>query len=141
MFARLVQTAGKTGIGVFCHLENSRYSGQTNDNTKAKFLLYEEFLDGAALNAAFGRVLRQQRKQARLTQEQLALTADLQRNFVSELERGQKQASVMTLFKLASALHVAPHEFVRLLLEAVDGDRKRIESGSGSTTAKNPDSR
>jgi transcriptional regulator with XRE-family HTH domain len=72
-------------------------------------------LDGAALNAAFGRVLRQQRKQARLTQEQLALTADLQRNFVSELERGQKQASVMTLFKLASALHVAPHEFVKLL--------------------------
>jgi transcriptional regulator with XRE-family HTH domain len=72
-------------------------------------------LDGTALNAAFGRVLRQQRRQARLTQEQLALTADLQRNYVSELERGQKQASLMTLFKLASALDVAPHELVRLL--------------------------
>ncbi|GHU06482.1 hypothetical protein FACS1894158_13020 [Betaproteobacteria bacterium] len=72
-------------------------------------------MDSTALNAAFGRVLRQQRKQARLTQEQLALTADLQRNYVSELERGQKQASLMTLFKLASALDVAPHELVRLL--------------------------
>jgi transcriptional regulator with XRE-family HTH domain len=81
-------------------------------------------LDGAALNAAFGRVLRQQRKQARLTQEQLALAADLQRNFVSELERGQKQASMMTLFKLASALQVTPHEFVRQLQETVDERRK-----------------
>jgi transcriptional regulator with XRE-family HTH domain len=74
-------------------------------------------LDGATLNAAFGSVLRQQRKQAQLTQEQLALAADLQRNYVSELERGQKQASMMTLFKLASALQVAPHEFVRQLQE------------------------
>ena len=72
-------------------------------------------MDGTVLNAAFGRVLRQQRRQARLTQEQLALTADLQRNYVSELERGQKQASLMNLFKLASALDVAPHELVRLL--------------------------
>jgi transcriptional regulator with XRE-family HTH domain len=83
-------------------------------------------LDGAALNAAFGRVLLQQRKQARLTQEPLVLTADLQRNYVSELERGQKQASVMTLFKLASALDVAPHELVRLLsCELQTGGRKQ----------------
>jgi len=72
-------------------------------------------LDSATLIAAFGRVLRQQRKEARLSQEQLALIADLQRNYVSELERGKKQASVVTLFKLTSALRISPHEFVRLL--------------------------
>jgi transcriptional regulator with XRE-family HTH domain len=72
-------------------------------------------LDSATITSAFGRVLRQQRKQARLTQEELALMADLQRNYVSELERGLKQSSVVTLFKLALALRVSPHEFVRLL--------------------------
>jgi transcriptional regulator with XRE-family HTH domain len=77
-------------------------------------------LNSAAFNAAFGRVLYRQRRQVRLTQEQLALTADLQRNFISELERGQKQASMMTLFKLASALHIAPHEFVRLFSNELD---------------------
>ncbi len=69
-------------------------------------------MNEAVLTAAFGRVLRQQRKQARLTQEQLGLAAGLQRNYVSELERGQKQASVVTMFKLALALQVAPGEFV-----------------------------
>ena len=77
-------------------------------------------MDNATLTAAFGRVLRQQRKQARLTQEQLALMADLQRNYVSELERGQKQSSVVTLFRLASALHVSPHEFVRQLSKELE---------------------
>lgn len=76
-------------------------------------------MDYATLTPAFGRVLRQQRIQAQLTQEQLALMADVQRNYVSELERGLKQASVITLFKLASALGVPPHEFVRLLSEEV----------------------
>jgi transcriptional regulator with XRE-family HTH domain len=66
---------------------------------------------------ALGRVLRCQRKLARMTQEELGLTADVQRNFVSEIERGQKQASVVTLFKLATALRLEPHEFVRLISE------------------------
>jgi DNA-binding XRE family transcriptional regulator len=106
---------GRTFLDRACHFTSSRYSGQKKDSTEAKFLLQEEFLDSAAVTKAFGRVLREQRKQARLTQEQLALTADLQRNYVSELERGEKQASVVTLFKLTTALRVAPHEFVRLL--------------------------
>ena len=72
-------------------------------------------MDSATFTAVFGRVLRQQRLQAKLTQEQLALAADLQRNYVSELERARKQASVVTLFKLAAALRVPPHEFVRLV--------------------------
>ena len=88
-------------------------------------------MDSATLSAAFGRVLRQQRKQAQLTQEQLALMADLQRNYVSELERSQKQASVVTLFKLAAALRVPPHEFVRLLSKELEQSLLLGESQAG----------
>jgi len=53
---------------------------------------------------ACGIVLRRLRKDAGLTQEQLALDADLQRSYVSILELGQQQPSLTTLLKLASAL-------------------------------------
>ncbi|NWE76031.1 helix-turn-helix transcriptional regulator [Pseudomonas yamanorum] len=53
---------------------------------------------------AFGRVLRQKRKDAGLTQEQLAHEADVQRNYVSLIERGVHQPTVAVLFKLAKAL-------------------------------------
>ncbi|RZI23153.1 XRE family transcriptional regulator [Pseudomonas orientalis] len=54
---------------------------------------------------AFGRVLRQKRKDAGLTQEQLAHEADVQRNYVSLIERGVHQPTVAVLFKLAKALN------------------------------------
>lgn len=53
---------------------------------------------------AFGKVLRRLRQNAGLTQEQLALEADLQRSYVSILELGQQQPSLTTILKLASAL-------------------------------------
>ncbi|MDP1596899.1 MAG: helix-turn-helix transcriptional regulator [Methylotenera sp.] len=53
---------------------------------------------------ACGIVLRRLRKDAGLTQEQLALEADLQRSYVSILELGQQQPSLTTILKLADAL-------------------------------------
>jgi len=61
---------------------------------------------------AFGRVLRTLRRQAGLSQEQLALDADVQRNYVSLLERGLNSASLKMIFKLSDALCVAPSEFL-----------------------------
>ena len=57
---------------------------------------------------AFGKVLRTLRENAGYSQEQLALDADLQRNYVSLLERGMNSASIKTLYKLASVLKVSP---------------------------------
>lgn len=67
-----------------------------------------------------GRVLRRQRKTAELTQEQLGLAADLQRNYVSELERGEKQASVVTLFRPAAALGIAPQDLVAQIAAEIE---------------------
>lgn len=60
------------------------------------------------IGLAFGRVLRQKRQEAGLTQEQLALEADVQRNYVSLIERGVNQPTIAVLFKLASALNCSP---------------------------------
>lgn len=54
--------------------------------------------------AAFGKVLRQLRMEAGLTQEQLGLEADLRRTYVSILELGQQQPTLTTIVKLAKAL-------------------------------------
>lgn len=56
---------------------------------------------------AFGRVLRELRLGRQLSQERLAFEADLQRNYISLLERGQNSASLKTLFKLAPVLGVS----------------------------------
>jgi len=53
---------------------------------------------------AFGKALRQRREIAGLSQEQLALSADLQRVFVSWLENGKKQPTLLTMLKLAPVL-------------------------------------
>lgn len=61
---------------------------------------------------AFGKVLRDQRKQAGLTQEQLALEAGVQRNYVSLIERGVHHPTLPMIFKLATALKCKPSVLV-----------------------------
>ena len=63
--------------------------------------------------ASFGRVLRQLRKDAGLTQEQLALEAGIERNYVSLIERGINQPALRMIFKLAEALGTSPSEILR----------------------------
>jgi transcriptional regulator with XRE-family HTH domain len=67
---------------------------------------------------AFGKVLRQLRLEAGLTQEQLGLEADLRRTYVSVLELGQQQPSLNTVLKLAKALNVPAHELIRQVEES-----------------------
>ncbi len=53
--------------------------------------------------------VRRYRKLKGMTQEQLALEADMERSYVSDLERGQRNPSVRALGRLAAALQVQPH--------------------------------
>ena len=68
---------------------------------------------------AFGNVLRQLRKEAGLTQEQLGFEAELERNYISMLELGQRQPTLTTLFKLAAPLKTPPSKIVMLLEKLV----------------------
>jgi transcriptional regulator with XRE-family HTH domain len=64
------------------------------------------------IGVAFGKVLRQRRKHLGLTQEQLAHEANVQRNYVSLIERGINQPTITIIFKLAMALGCSPAELV-----------------------------
>jgi transcriptional regulator with XRE-family HTH domain len=61
---------------------------------------------------AFGKILRERRKLAGLTQEKLALEADVQRNYVSLIERGVHQPTINIIFKLATALKCLPSALI-----------------------------
>jgi transcriptional regulator with XRE-family HTH domain len=64
------------------------------------------------VSVAFGRVLRDCRNQARVSQEALAAAAEVDRTYVSLLERGLRQPSLEILFRLSRALGVAPATMV-----------------------------
>jgi transcriptional regulator with XRE-family HTH domain len=77
------------------------------------------------VDAAFGRVVRALRLERGLSQEQLGHDSGGGRTFVSELERGEKGASLKTLFRLAPHLGVAPHEVIRRVEDDLLRDQRR----------------
>lgn len=74
---------------------------------------------------AFGRVLRQLRQEAGLTQEALGFEADLRRTYVSILELGQQQPSLRTILKLAKALKHSGSAIVGMVEAELDHSAKR----------------
>ena len=63
-------------------------------------------------HVALGRALRRLRLAAELTQEQLGLEAEVQRNFISLIETGQNQPTITTIFKLSQALGLKASDLV-----------------------------
>lgn len=57
-------------------------------------------------HAAYGHALRALRSEAGFSQDRLALAADVDRAFVSGIERGEKNPSLTTLLKLVAAIGV-----------------------------------
>ncbi len=68
-------------------------------------------MERAALRL-IGRRVRQLRKQAGLTQEQLAEAASLHENYVSRLETGHQEPGLFVLLRLCRALSVPPGELL-----------------------------
>lgn len=68
---------------------------------------------------AFGQVLRVLRREAGLSQEQLALAAEIERNYVSLIERGINQPSIRIIFKLAAALGTPASQMLILVEEKI----------------------
>jgi transcriptional regulator with XRE-family HTH domain len=62
-----------------------------------------------------GRTIRALRLKAGLTQEQLAEAADLHWTYISGIERGVRNVSIVNLFNIAVALKVRVRDLVREL--------------------------
>lgn len=58
----------------------------------------------------FGENIRQCREQRAWTQEQLAEKADLDQTFISGIERGARNPTIITINKLARALKITVSE-------------------------------
>ncbi len=74
---------------------------------------------------AFGRVLRQLRLDAGLTQETLGFEADLRRTYVSILELGQQQPTLTTVLKLAKGLGVSASDLIAMVEEEIAKKRQK----------------
>lgn len=65
----------------------------------------------------FGQVLLEQRRSKNLTQEDLAIKSDLDRTYISLIERGMRQPTITTLFRLSTALEIFPEEIIKIVRE------------------------
>jgi transcriptional regulator with XRE-family HTH domain len=64
---------------------------------------------------AFGNVLKQLRENNGLSQENLAFDSDLDRTYISMLERGLRKPTINTIFSISQALNMKPSELIRLV--------------------------
>lgn len=60
--------------------------------------------------AAFGRNVRRFREARKMTQEVLAEKAELDRTFISDVERGGRNLSIQSIVRIANALGVSASE-------------------------------
>lgn len=71
-----------------------------------------ENLHANEIGLVCGDVIKRHRQRVGISQEELAHRADVDRTFVSRLERGIRQPTITTLIQLAKALEVSAAELV-----------------------------
>ena len=62
-----------------------------------------------------GMVIRKLRMDKSISQENLALQADIDRTYISDIEKGERNISIETLEKLAYTLEISPSELLKLV--------------------------
>jgi transcriptional regulator with XRE-family HTH domain len=80
------------------------------------------------IEIVFGKILSELRAASGLSQQKLADASDLERTFISLLERGKRQPTITTLFNLSKALGISPHDMV-LRIETEMAMEKSKKSG------------
>jgi DNA-binding XRE family transcriptional regulator len=62
--------------------------------------------------AAFGQVVKEARQAQKLSQEELAFNAGLNRNYVADIEKGRRKPSIISIFSLAKGLGLTPQVLI-----------------------------
>ncbi|WP_233117870.1 helix-turn-helix domain-containing protein [Aggregatibacter actinomycetemcomitans] len=58
----------------------------------------------------FGKKVKELRKQKGFSQEALALLCDLDRSYIGSVERGERNISLINIYKIANALNISIKE-------------------------------
>jgi transcriptional regulator with XRE-family HTH domain len=67
----------------------------------------------SSVAVALGRVLREKRTAAGLSQERFAELVDLSKNYIGNLERGEYEISITVLDRVANALHLKASDLMK----------------------------
>ena len=82
---------------------------------------------GAMVDAALiGRVIQRLRRAKGMSQEVLSGLAGLDRTHYSKIERGLRSPTIDTLFNIAQALDMAPHEIVSAIEKALEAEETTL---------------
>lgn len=63
-----------------------------------------------SIKKGFGERLREIRKSRRISQEALASICGLDRTYIGGVERGERNISLVNIYKIAHALQIMPRE-------------------------------
>lgn len=77
------------------------------------------------VGANFARI----RRERKLTQEQVAERSGFSQHYLSGLERGRRNPTVVTLFELAQALRTSPSDLIRPQIEDVPSNQGNQSEG------------
>ena len=83
-----------------------------------------------------GRNVRRIRLEKRLTQEQFADRSGFAQQYLSDLERGRRNPTVVTLFELSQALGATPIELITPDAEALNPKPAAIKNGRSTSKQK-----
>jgi transcriptional regulator with XRE-family HTH domain len=72
------------------------------------------------IELSFAKVLKSIRIKRKMSQEELAFRSDLDRTYISMLERGIHQPTISTLFALSKALNIKPSDVIKLVEIEID---------------------
>jgi transcriptional regulator with XRE-family HTH domain len=66
-----------------------------------------------AFSRAFGQAVREERERLGVSQEKLGFASDLDRTYISGIERGRRNPTLKIIWQIARALQTVPSKLMR----------------------------
>lgn len=86
--------------------------------------MYKDWESGfLSIEQTFGTVLQEYRLNSKMSQEELAFNSELDRTYISLLERGKRKPTINTVFALSKALKINPSQLIKELEEKLSNQK------------------